>query len=194
MTLRFRLLFGYGYLVALVLVAAGSALLGFLQLSAGIGVVLEENVKSIGAAMRMIEALDGQHGGTLAALVEGRPPDAGTAADDRTFRDALAVALANVTEEAEPDVLAAIERDYAAYRRACEELLAARPERPVGAYEAAAETRMGRTMPKSMTTADSGLTTAGSRCLSQSNRSPPASGRRSQMLAGLMSRCTRPAP
>jgi HAMP domain-containing protein len=138
MTLRFRLLFGYGYLVALVLVAAGSALLGFLQLSAGIGVVLEENVKSIGAAMRMIEALDGQHGGTLAALVEGRPPDAETAADDLAFRDALAVALANVTEEAEPDVLAAIERDYAAYRRACEELLAARPERPVGAYEAAA--------------------------------------------------------
>ena len=138
MTLRLRLLLGYGYLVALVLVAAGSALLGFLQLSAGIGTVLEENVKSIAAAMRMIESLERQHGATLAALLEARPPDGEMAAQDEAFREALGVARANVTEEAEPEVLAAIARDYEAYRRACAELLATRPERPVGAYERSA--------------------------------------------------------
>lgn len=138
MTLRLRLLLGYGYLVALVLVAAGSALLGFLQLSSGIGTVLEENVKSIGAAMRMIEALERLHGATVAELLEAEPPDADPAAEDEAFREALAVAAANVTEEEEPEILAALERDYEAYRRACAELLAAPPERPISAYERSA--------------------------------------------------------
>ncbi len=55
-------------------------------------------------------------------------------------------------------------------------------------------TRIARTMPKSMTTEASGGVRAGSRCVAGSNFSPPASGRRSQMFAGLMSRWTRPAP
>jgi HAMP domain-containing protein len=134
MTLRFRLLLGYGYLVALVLVVAGSALLGFLQLSAGIGKVLEENVKSIAAAMRMIESLERQRGTLLAALLEAGPPDAEMAAEDEAFRAALGVASANVTEEPESEILASIERDYEAYQRASAELLAARPERPIAGY------------------------------------------------------------
>lgn len=135
MTLRLRLLLGYGYLVALVLVAAGSALLGFLQLSSGIGTVLEENVKSIGAAMRMIEALERQHGATLAALLEGAPPGDELSEAVEEFREGLAVAVENVTEGDEPEILAGLERDYEAYRRACRELLAERPQGPAGAYE-----------------------------------------------------------
>ncbi len=48
-------------------------------------------------------------------------------------------------------------------------------------------------MPKSITTAASGCARAGSRCFWASKRSPPDSGKRSQMLAGLMSRWTSPA-
>lgn len=135
MTLRLRLLLGYGYLVALVLLAAGSALLGFLQLSAGVGVVLEENVKSISAAMEMIEAIERQDSATLSALLEGRPRAEGMEGHEASFRDALAVALDNVTEDDEKGVLAAVDRDYSAYRQARDELLATPPASPVATYE-----------------------------------------------------------
>ena len=75
MTLRARLLLGYGYLVALLLFTAGSATLSFLHLSAGIEVVLDENFRSIRAAMAMIEALERQDSATLAALIEGQHRD-----------------------------------------------------------------------------------------------------------------------
>lgn len=135
MTLRLRLLLGYGYLVGLLLLAAGSSLLGFLQLSLGVGVVLEENVKSISAAMQMIEAIERQDSATLSALLEERSEAEGMEGHETAFRDALAVALDNITEDEETGVLRQIERDYEAYRRARDELLASPPDRPVAAYE-----------------------------------------------------------
>ena len=68
-----------------------------------------------------------------------------------------------------------------------------RPCRRRSGLAASGATRMARTMPKSMTTVARGWARAGSRCFSESNRTPPASGRRSHKLAGLMSRWTRPA-
>lgn len=135
MTLRLRLLLGYGYLVGLVLLAAGSALLGFLQLSAGIGTVVEDNFESVTAATRMMEAIERQDSATLEALLEGRPPGEQMAEHERTFVEALERALGNITELDEPEILRALDRDYQAYRRARDELFAAPPERPVTAYE-----------------------------------------------------------
>lgn len=135
MTLRLRLLLGYGYLVVLVLLAAGSALFGFLQLSAGIGTVIEENFDSVTAASRMMEAIERQDSATLEALLESRPPGEEMAEHERAFVAALEQALEGISEGEETEILRQLDRDYQAYRRAREELLAAPPERPVASYE-----------------------------------------------------------
>jgi len=134
MTLRARLLLGYGYLVALLLFTAGSATLSFLHLSAGIEVVLDENFRSIRAAMAMIEALERQDSATLAALIEGHHQMVDMASHEEAFQDALDEAAGNVTEEDEPETLAAIHADYAAYLKAREALFADLPDRPLTAY------------------------------------------------------------
>ncbi len=135
MTLRLRLLLGYGYLVGLVLVAAGSALFGFLQLSAGIGRMMEENFETLAAATRMMEAIERQDSATLEALLEAQPPGAEMTEHERAFADALERAFEVVTEPEEAEVLRALDRHYQAYRQAREALLAAPPERPLSVYE-----------------------------------------------------------
>lgn len=137
MTLRLRLLLGYGYLVGLLLLATGTSMIGFLHLSAGIEAVLQENFFSIRAAMAMIEALERQDSATLAALIEGREELVDAEVSGRSFEEALEEASANVTEEGEAEALAAIRSEYAAYREARARLLAARPARPLAAYEEA---------------------------------------------------------
>ena len=137
MTLRLRLLLGYGYLVGLLLLATGTSMVGFLHLSAGIEGVLEDNFTSIRAAMAMIEALERQDSATLAALIEGREELVEAEASGRSFEEALEEASGNVTEEGEADAGAAVRQEYAAYREARARLLAARPERPLAAYEEA---------------------------------------------------------
>lgn len=135
MTLRVRLLLGYGYLVALLLLGAGSAMLGFLYLSVGIEVVLEENFHSIEAAMAMIDSLERQDSATLAALIEGRPLVAGVEDHEEAFQQALAAAAENVTEEEEPEAIDRIRGSFAAYRSARDRLLSAQLARPLAAYE-----------------------------------------------------------
>jgi nitrate/nitrite-specific signal transduction histidine kinase len=135
MTLRVRLLLGYGYLVALLLLAAGGAMLGFLKLSASIDVVLDENFKSTGASMRMLEALERQDSVTLAALLEGEAEVADMRQLEADFAAALETARSNVSEEAEQPVIDALGSDYAAYHKARDQLLSERPERPLAAYK-----------------------------------------------------------
>ena len=138
MTLRLRLLLGYGYLVGLILATAGSAMLGFLHLSAGIDVVLGENYRSIQAGMVMIDALERQDAVALTLLLEPGGAPAGReelARLDRTFRGAVGRAEANVTEPEERPVLAAIHRRFEEYRRRRDAMIEERPARPLTAYE-----------------------------------------------------------
>lgn len=137
MTLRFRILLGYGYLIALLLLAIGSALLGFLQLSTGIGGVLEENFASIQASMRMIDSLERQDSATLAALVEGEASSDQLYELEIGFLEALRNAENNVTEEREPAILESIEEEFLAYTEARDSLLASQPGRPLVAYDRA---------------------------------------------------------
>jgi HAMP domain-containing protein len=134
MTLRLRLLLGYGYLVALLLVATGSAMLGFLHLSESVDVILEENFASITAAMSMLEALERQDSATLAALLEGRGEVPEMEAYEEAFLAALEAAEGNVTLEAEGPLLERLRRDFLAYREARDRLLAAPPASPLRAY------------------------------------------------------------
>jgi HAMP domain-containing protein len=134
MSLRVRLLLGYGYLVALLLLAAGSAMLGFLHLSESVDVVLEENYTTIRAAMRMLEALERQDSATLAALLEGGAAADELAGFEQTFLDALADAESNVTEAGEEPVLAALRGDFERYRTSRMKLIEERPAAPLRAY------------------------------------------------------------
>ncbi len=134
MTLRARLLLGYGYLVGLLLFTAGSATLSFLHLSAGIEVVLDENFRSIRAAMAMIEALERQDSATLAALIDGESEIGDMASHEEAFQDALKEASGNVTETDEPETLASIRQHYQAYQDARKALFANLPEHPLTAY------------------------------------------------------------
>lgn len=134
MTLRVRLLLGYGYLVALLLLATGSAMLGFLELSESVDVVLEENLYSIHASMRMLEALERQDSATLAALLDDDPRRGELQRQDDAFHAALEEAQANITESAEQPVLQRIRETFGRYRRQRDELIRESPERPLRAY------------------------------------------------------------
>lgn len=135
MTLRGRLLLAYGYLVSLSLLASGVAIVGFLGLSEGIEVVLDENFRSIDASMEMLEALERQDSITLAALLDD-PQRADELAElEERFEKALHEAESNITEPSEPPILDAVRAEYAAYRNRRDSLIAEHPERPLGAYE-----------------------------------------------------------
>lgn len=133
MTLRVRLLLGYGYLIGLLVVTAVSALLGFLRLSESVDVVLEDNYATIRASLDMLEALERQDSATLAALLEGAAGDE-MGSHEEAFLAALGAAEGNVTEQAERPALTALRELFDAYRGEREALIAERPERPLRAY------------------------------------------------------------
>lgn len=137
MTLRLRLLLGYGYLVGLLLVSTFSAVLGFLHLSAGIDRVLEENYSSIEAAMAMLETLERQDSETLSALLAGATRGATLTALDQDLNAALDRARSHVTEDAEREALAAVVDGVEGFRHARDELLEQRADRPLAAYNEA---------------------------------------------------------
>lgn len=136
MNLRTRLLFGYWYLVGLLVIAAATATFGFLHLSAGIESVLQENFKSIRACMRMVESLERQDSVTLASLVGGEVSSAELTAFDTEFLGALGEAEGNVTEAEEKPVVQAISEGFASYRSARDGLLAVAADRTPTEYNA----------------------------------------------------------
>jgi methyl-accepting chemotaxis protein len=133
MTLRTRLLIGYGYLVLLLVVTAVSAAIGFFGLSKGIDRILEENFDSVESSTRMLEALERQDSATFKHLLGDSSRDRLDEVD-ATFENSLAAARANITLEREAELIDQIERDYEAYRVAREELIARGPARPLVQY------------------------------------------------------------
>lgn len=136
MTLRTRILLGYGFLVVLVVLSAFGAALGFQRLGTSIGRVLEENVDSMKAVVELLEALERQDSAVLASLLGDGAGTAGIADSERVFLAALERARGNVTLPEEPGIIAEIEERFRAYRDTRDALLAVRPERPLAAYEA----------------------------------------------------------
>lgn len=135
MTLRLRLVLGYAYLVALVLVTAGSAIAGFVVLSRGIDRVLDDNVRSIEASMTMLESLERQDSATLSALLGATGATIELHGADEAFHTALDEAQGNITEDEEREVLgrlAAVHRDLVVARDRVVENV---PERPLAVYE-----------------------------------------------------------
>lgn len=135
MNLHTRLLLSYGYLVALVLIGAAGAALGFFALGNRIGEVLDDNFKSVRASMDMLEALERQDSAVLTALLDFDHPRDDVESSERAFLAALEQARGNVTESDETPVLEDIAHRFNQYRLARDRLLASRLDRPLTNYE-----------------------------------------------------------
>lgn len=135
MTLRLRLVLGYAYLVALLLVTAVSAVAGFVMLSRGIDRVLEDNVRSIEAAMAMLESLERQDSATLSALLGSTAARSELESADRAFEVALDAARGNVTEAEEREMLGRIAAAHGELVITRERVVASVPDRPLRIYE-----------------------------------------------------------
>ncbi len=135
MSLRTRILLGYWYLVALLVVGAVAAALGFHRLGSSIGTVLEDNFDSVRSSMLMLDALERQDSAVLALLLGNQGSAALLEDAGRTFARAVRAARDNVTIPEEAPVLDEIERRYVRYTEARTRLLQEVRERPLQAYE-----------------------------------------------------------
>jgi len=135
MNLRNQILLGYWYLVALLVVSAAGAALGFNSLGKSIGKVLEENFESVRASMMMLDALERQDSVVLAMLLGEQPGQDSLELSEKAFFDAVAMARGNITINQEVGLLDDLERRYADFRSARDRLLAQPRERPLRAYE-----------------------------------------------------------
>ncbi len=135
MTLRTRLLLGYGYLIALVIVVAGTAAVGFFNLSGGLERVLESNVESVRASTEMLESLERQDSATLTLLIQPEVTGESLEESNRAFQTSLETARSKASTSRERELLDTIERRYQTYRQQRAQLLEAQPDNPLLAYE-----------------------------------------------------------
>jgi methyl-accepting chemotaxis protein len=135
MSLRARILLGYWYLVALLVVSAVAAALGFHRLGSNIGTVLEDNFDSVRSSMLMLDALERQDSAVLALLLGDQGSAALLEDAEKTFARAVRAARDNVTIPEEAPVLDEIERRYVRYAEARTRLLQEVRDRPLQAYE-----------------------------------------------------------
>ncbi len=135
MRLRTRILLGYWYLVALLVISASGAALGFHNLGSNIDRVLTENFESVRASMFMVESLERQDSALLALLLGKEEARTALDASQVAFSEALDRARSNITLTSEIEVIDDIERSFQAFTRARDRLLEAAPEHPLRAYE-----------------------------------------------------------
>ena len=136
MTVRTKLLLGYGSLLVLLLVTAGSAAWGFADLGRGIDRILKENFESVSASAAMMELLERQDSVTLARLLDPAAQPGQMKRLEQEFGHALGRVKANITIDEERPIIERVEAEYGRYRKSRERLIERRPERPLAAYQA----------------------------------------------------------
>lgn len=125
MTLRTRILLGYGYLIGLLLFSVSVAAVNSQRVAGNAKQIIERNIRSLTPAIAMLEQLERQDSETLFALLH---PTTGTGLDvaERGFEAAL-VAAEEVSkaggDELDGPTLAAMRKNYDIYRKARSELL-----------------------------------------------------------------------
>ena len=135
MNLRTRILLGYGFLIAmLVLIAAGAAL-GFHRLGHGNDRAMVENLESVRAATEMLEALRRLDSACISLLLGKETAGADLEQEQERFLRELELAGANATTEEGRVVVADVARLFSGYGAAREALLASRPAAPLAAYD-----------------------------------------------------------
>lgn len=135
MRLATRILFGYWYLVILIIIIAAGAALGVHGLGNNIGRVLAENVESVRASTEMVESLERQDSSVLASLLGKSGAEDSLETSELAFRNALQRARANITIPEEKPVIEEIDRSFAAFTLARDELLGTSPSAPLRAYD-----------------------------------------------------------
>jgi len=129
MTLRRKILLGYGITLALMGVVLVWALFNLVHLGQAGNAILRENYASILSAENMIEAIERQDSATLLVMLGYQ--DEGLRQfreNENSFLQWLARARDNITVRGEADVLESIDAGYSAYLVAFSELCARRAE------------------------------------------------------------------
>jgi HAMP domain-containing protein len=134
MTLRTRLLLGYGYLIALLLLSVGTAAFNSQRVSRNIQSVVNDNLESLSAAVEMLEQMERQDSATLVGMLQRDEPTAMVEAEE-DFDAAVKRAQEHASSEDERVMLEHLIEDYDAYRKAREALLSSLPEQPYAAYK-----------------------------------------------------------
>lgn len=135
MTLRTRLLLGYGYLAALIVVTAALSFVALQRFRQGLDRVLRENVPSVQSAVKMIDALDRQNGATFALLLGDDAAAEALRAADAAFDDAVAEAAAHAYTPTEAAIIAALREEVVPLRGARDRLVTSRTGTPLAAYD-----------------------------------------------------------
>ena len=136
MTLRTRILLGYGYLIALLLLSVSVAALNSSRVAGNARQIRERNIDSLTVAVQMLEQLERQDSETLLGLLH---PAQGTRLEDaeKVFQNALASAMA-LDESgggAGGETLARISELFTYYRKVRSELLSTQHEDALAAAE-----------------------------------------------------------
>lgn len=135
MTLRTGLLFGYGYLVALLVATAAVAALGVQRFGRALDRVLVENVPSVQASMDMLDALERQSSATFAALLGDPAALDSLVAADAMFDRALTSAGEHAFASGEAELVALLGAEMRSLRGARSRLIGAAPSAKLAAYD-----------------------------------------------------------
>ncbi|HUT54589.1 MAG TPA: ATP-binding protein [bacterium] len=118
MTLKKKILLGYGVAFALMGLVVAWAVSNLVSLGKASDAILSENYRSILAAENMVDALERQDSGVLLVFLGDR--EKGTAQlheSEADFLEWLARAKDNITIKGEAELVHSINTDYEAYRR-----------------------------------------------------------------------------
>ncbi|MCK9293968.1 MAG: cell wall metabolism sensor histidine kinase WalK [Desulfobulbaceae bacterium] len=118
MTLKKKILIGYGVAFALMGLVVAWAVSNLVSLGRASGAILSENYRSILAAENMVDALERQDSGILLLFLGEREKGASQFRENEAvFLEWLARARDNITIAGEGERIRSIEDDYATYRR-----------------------------------------------------------------------------
>jgi NtrC-family two-component system sensor histidine kinase KinB len=118
MTLKKKILIGYGVAFLLMGLAVAWAVANLVSLGKATDAILRENYRSIIAAENMVDALERQDSGILLMFLGETERGIGQFREsEAVFLEWLARAKDNITIEGEAECVRSIEADYAAYRR-----------------------------------------------------------------------------
>lgn len=135
MNLRTRLLLGFGYLILLLMLTAGSAAIGFFQISEAIDQILEENFRSVSAAVEMLESLERQATVSMDLMLTGNDEVGDFRDHDEQFERSLLIATGNVTVEGEGEIVVELAENYERYKEVRDRIVTERRQQPMIAYQ-----------------------------------------------------------
>lgn len=137
MTLRTRILLGYGYLIGLLLLSVSVAAINSQRVAGNAKQILDRNILSLGQAIEMLTQLERQDSETLLGLLQ---PATGTQLEDAEHAFEVALAAADETSKTSVDdedrgTLTVLREVFDEYRKARADLLSRVYDDPLSAAE-----------------------------------------------------------